>query len=213
MDEQARGGRGLRCTVSPKGFEPVTRAAAHFTRYSLPWYVAGGWAVDLFLGRRTRPHQDIEVAVLRRDQRLLRNIFEGWTWSKVVPGSEGSARTVWGEQEWLELPIHELHAREPEGELVEVLLQESDAKAWRFRREPTVSMPLSELGLRSELGIPILRPEVVLVYKAKSPRPKDEEDFIALLPALGDAQATWLGEALDRCHPGHPWRTGLKLKK
>jgi hypothetical protein len=77
----------------------------------------------------------------------------------------------------------------------------------------TVSMPLSELGLRSELGIPILSPAIVLLYKAKSPCPKDDEDFIALLPALGDAQAAWLGEALDRCHPGHPWRTRLNLRK
>lgn len=199
--------------MTPDSFEPATRAAAYFARYSLPWYVAGGWAVDLFLGRQTRPHQDIEVAVLRRDQRLLRNVFEGWTWSRVVPASQGSVRTRWGEQEWLELPIHELRAREPKGELVEVLLQESDAKAWRFRREPTVSMPLPDLGLRSKLGIPILRPEVVLLYKAKSRRPKDEEDFTALLPTLGDAQATWLGEALDRCHPRHPWRTRLKLRK
>jgi hypothetical protein len=187
--------------------------AAYFAQYSLPWYVAGGWAVDLFLGRQTRPHPDIEVAVLRRDQRLLRQVFDGWAWSKVVPGSQGGVKAVWGEREWLELPIHELYAREPNGELVEVLLQESDAKAWRFRREPAVSMPLSELGLRSELGIPILRPEVVLLYKAKSPRPRDEEDFIALLPALGDARAAWLGEALDRCHPGHPWRTRLKVRK
>ena len=195
------------CAVSHAAFEPATRTAAYFARYSLPWYVGGGWAVDLFLGRQTRPHPDVEVAVLRRDQRLLRHAFEGWAWSKVVPGSQGS---VWDAKEWLELPIHELHAREPNGDFVEVLLQESDAKTWRFRREPTVSMPLSELGLRSELGIPILRPEIVLLYKAKSPRSKDEEDFIALLPALGDAQTTWLGEALDRCHPGHPWRTRLK---
>jgi hypothetical protein len=199
--------------VSPKAFDPATRTAGYFAQYSLPWYVAGGWAVDLFLGRQTRPHQDIEVAVLRRDQRLLRHVFDGWAWSKVVPGPQGGVKAVWGEQEWLELPIHELYAREPNGELVEVLLQESDAKAWRFRREPTISMPLSELGLRSELGIPILRPEVVLLYKAKSPRLRDEEDFIALLPALGDAQAAWLGEALDRCHPGHTWRTRLKVRR
>lgn len=119
-------------------------------------------------------------------------------------------RTVWGEQEWLELPVHELYARGTKGELVEVLLQDSHADTWRFRREPNVSLPLSELGLRSELGIPILRPEIVLLYKAKSPRPKDEADFISVLPALDGAQATWLGEALDRCHPGHPWRARLK---
>ena len=196
----------------PEAFEPATRAATYFARQSLRWYIAGGWAVDLFLGRQTRPHEDIEVAVLRRDQRLLRHVLEGWTWLKVVPGSQSSVGTVWGEQEWLELPIHELYARGPHRELVEVLLQESDAKAWRFRREPTVSMPLSELGVRSKLGIPILRPEVVLLYKAKSPRAKDEQDFIALLPALGDAQAAWLGEALDRCHPGHPWRTRISSR-
>jgi hypothetical protein len=199
--------------VSPELFVPATRVAAYFAKSSLPWYVAGGWAVDLFLGRQTRPHQDIEVAVLRRDQRLLRHVFDGWAWSKAVTGSQGSVRAAWGEQEWLELPIHELYAQNPKGELVEVLLQECDAETWRFRRELTVSMPLSEMGLRSELGIPILRPEIVLLHKAKSPRPKDEEDFIALLPVLGDRQAAWLGEALDRCHPGHPWRARLEPRK
>lgn len=193
-------------------YEPALRVTAYFARYSLPWYIAGGWAVDLFLGRQTRPHHDIEVAVFRRDQRLLRHDFKDWAWSKVVPESQGSVKTVWDEQEWLELPVRELHACGSKGELVEVLLQESDAKAWRFRREPTVSLPLSDLGLRSQLGIPILRPEVVLLYKAKSPGPKDQADFSALLPALGDAQTAWLGEALDRCHPGHPWRARLNLR-
>lgn len=151
--------------------------------------------------------------MLRRDQQSLQHDFEGWIWSKIVPESQGGETTTWGAQEWLEPPVHELHARGPNGEFAEVLLQESDAKTWRFRREPIISLPLSELGLRSEFGIPILRPEVVLLYKAKSPRPKDEEDFIALLPALGHAQAAWLGEALDRCHPGHPWRARLNLSK
>ena len=189
------------------------RVAAYFARYSGPWYVAGGWAVDLFLGRQTRPHLDIDVAVLCRDQRLLRKVFGVWTWSKVVPGPEGGVRAVWDEQEWLDLPVHELQGRGPNGELVEVLLQESDIETWRFRREPTISMPLSKLGVRSGLGIPILRPEVVLLYKAKSPVSKDEEDFNVLLPALDDTQAAWLGKALDQCHPGHPWRPRLTLRR
>ena len=33
-----------------------------------PWYVAGGWAIDLFLGRSTRAHSDVDIAILRRDR-------------------------------------------------------------------------------------------------------------------------------------------------
>jgi hypothetical protein len=32
------------------------------------WWVAGGWAIDLFLGRQTRHHADTDVLVLYRDQ-------------------------------------------------------------------------------------------------------------------------------------------------
>jgi hypothetical protein len=28
-----------------------------------PWYVAGGWAIDLFLRGQRRPHADLEIAV------------------------------------------------------------------------------------------------------------------------------------------------------
>lgn len=29
-----------------------------------PWWVAGGWAIDLFIGAQTRPHGDLDVAML-----------------------------------------------------------------------------------------------------------------------------------------------------
>jgi hypothetical protein len=65
-------------------------------------------------------------------------------------------------------------------------------------------MPLSEARLRS-FGVPILNPAIVLLFKAKAPRPKDEHDFRALLPALSDPRLAWLRAALERCHPGHAW--------
>src|SRR6185295_11707078 len=30
-----------------------------------PWYVAAGWAVELFLGEERREHEDLEIAVPR----------------------------------------------------------------------------------------------------------------------------------------------------
>ena len=33
----------------------------------ITWYVTGGWALDLFLGQRTRDHADLEFATLPLD--------------------------------------------------------------------------------------------------------------------------------------------------
>ncbi len=52
--------------------------------FGMPWWVAGGWAVDLFIGRLTRPHKDIEIAVFRHDQLVLQEHLAGWSLRKVV---------------------------------------------------------------------------------------------------------------------------------
>lgn len=30
-----------------------------------PWYIAGGWSIDLFLGKKTREHKDMDIVVFR----------------------------------------------------------------------------------------------------------------------------------------------------
>ena len=39
--------------------------------FNAPWWVAGGWALDLWMERETRPHQDVDLAILRGDQQKL----------------------------------------------------------------------------------------------------------------------------------------------
>lgn len=53
--------------------------------------------------------------------------------------------------------------------------------------------------------IPYLAPEVQLFHKAKATRDKNETDFEAVLPLLGEAQRTWLVDAIEAVAPGHPW--------
>jgi hypothetical protein len=33
------------------------------TGVTAPWYAAGGWALDLFRGEQTRPHEDLEIGL------------------------------------------------------------------------------------------------------------------------------------------------------
>ena len=49
-----------------------------FTDFSASWCIAGGWGLDLFMGKVTRDHGDIDVVVLRDDQGQLFNIFRGF---------------------------------------------------------------------------------------------------------------------------------------
>jgi hypothetical protein len=63
-----------------------------------PWFVGGGWAIDLFLGRQTRNHQDIDIVIFREDQFELRRHLANWKWKKVVSGT----LVGWEPNEWFE---------------------------------------------------------------------------------------------------------------
>jgi hypothetical protein len=162
-----------------------------------PWWIAGGVALDLWLGRTTRSHSDVDVTVLRRDQAALRECLAGWD---LHVAHEGTLEPWDGRR--LELPLHELWARrEPDGPWeAELLLAETDGDRWLFRRDPSISLPLAQAG-----DAHVLAPEIVLLYKAKAPRERDEADFAAVAPALDERRRRWLRDAIARVHPGHPW--------
>jgi hypothetical protein len=42
------------------------------------WCVVGGWAIDLFVGRTTRDHEDLEIAVLRDDFARVRRALRAY---------------------------------------------------------------------------------------------------------------------------------------
>ena len=176
-------------------------AAALMREFPGLWGLAGGWAIDLFLGRATRPHADVDVAVFRQDQLRLREYLAGWT----LEVADAGTLAPWAEGEWLAPPRHELHARSAGGDRIEFLLNERTEREWVYRRDPAVRLPIEETFMRTEAGVPFLCPEVVLLYKSKSPRPADEADCRAAAGSLGPERRRWLRRALEATHPGHPW--------
>jgi hypothetical protein len=176
--------------------------------FTHPWFVAGGWAIDLHVGRVTRDHGDTEVAILRRDQEALRRHLPDWELRLAIPGRPGDLKP-WKEGTRLERPIHEIHAIGPEGIELEILLDESTGGVWRFRRMMEIARPLSKLGRVSSPGIPYMAPEVVLLYKAKDPNEPDERDFQTVRPLLGEEPGEWLRISVEACYPEHPWLASL----
>jgi hypothetical protein len=192
-------------------WEPLGLAEVEqlFGSLSAPWWIAGGHALDLFLGHETRPHVDIDVAVLRRDQHVFRDALATWD---VQIAREG-AFIPWKRGEAITKPEHhEIWAREtPNGPWrLELLFEESEGTRWAYRRNSRIGLNVADLGRRDASGLPFIRPEVMLLYKSKSPRPVDETDFLYTLPRLDVAQKGWLVGALYTIDPTHRWIERLK---
>lgn len=175
-----------------------------------PWYVAGGWAIDLYLGRQTRDHEDIEVALFRRDQAALFDALSAWTFHVAVPGVREPMKP-WNRGEQLDAPIHEIHGTRDRGSptALELLLNEAEGERWMFRRQPAVTRPIPLISLETPDGIPVLGPEIVLLFKAKAPRARDEVDFRNVQDTLDGERREWLRGALEQVHPGHPWLSAI----
>ncbi len=195
-----------------------------------PWFLCGGWAVDAWLGRQTRDHQDIDIAVAQEGQRTLRDYLADWHLIAHHPDDAGDVTAIWDGRH-LRLPAH-IHARPPgeanlaalldwvpgprrrapDGLDVEFVLEAVGAGEWVLSDEPRLALPLDQAVRPSPAGVPAGSPAVLAYFKATAywgrpgyPRHHDLADFEALLPLLAPAEAAWLREALRTFT--HPWPT------
>jgi hypothetical protein len=134
--------------MSPaEGFDPVLEYVRLLSDFRRPWMIAGGWAIDLFLRRVTREHQDVDVAILRADQREFRTYLRGSEFDVIV----GGRPEPWRAGEWLDPPSHEVHGHRSEGgpREIEILWNESTRDDWVFRRDRRITRPLSKALCRT----------------------------------------------------------------
>jgi hypothetical protein len=183
---------------------PLSEVASLFSAAAVPWWVAGGYAIELAVGRAFRDHADVDVLVLRRDQLVVQEALASWEWWAADP--PGTLRP-WRRGELLPPGVDDVWCR-PSASApwrIQVMLDEAEGDEWVSRRNPAVRRALTGLGDVSADGIPYLRPEVQLFAKARDTRPKDEQDFAAALPVLDASRRQWLADALRTTFGAHPW--------
>jgi hypothetical protein len=173
-----------------------------------PWYIAGGWAIDLFLGGQYREHEDIEVGVPFNRFAEVAAVLAGFEF--FVPVSGPGNGLVWplDQADDNVEDHHQTWVREPAtGQWrMDIFREPSDGDTWISRRDARIRLPYQDLIEHTSDGIPYCRPEVALLFKAKYPElPKNQRDFDAALPRLGPERRQWLRESIALLHPGHPW--------
>lgn len=184
--------------------------ASLFAELDAPWWIAGGYAIEAFVGHAFRGHNDIDVGLLRNAQSTVQAHLASWALHAADP--PGTLRP-WLRGETLPTGVHDIWARQGPGERwrFQLMLNDEADGEWLFRRDPRIRRPLASCVWQKD-GIPYLVAEVQLLFKAKAPRPRDEADFEAALPLLDGSQRRWLHGALNLLHPISPWLARLTPK-
>lgn len=176
--------------------------ADHLSGTTTPWCVAAGWALDLFRGEQTREHGDIEIAIPVAGFPEIRGRFPGYIFDAV-----GSGR-IWQDATPDELAVtHQTWLRDPAtGDyLLDVFREPHHGDTWLCRHDETIRLPYRDIIHFTEDAVPYLVPELVLLFKAKHARRKDQADFDETVPHMTPDQRATLARLLARAHPGHRW--------
>jgi hypothetical protein len=173
------------------------------THVGVPWWFAGGWAIDLFLGRTHRTHDDLDVGCFRQDAAHIIRFLTGWE----IRGPVDGALVPIDRSVTLHATIHNLWCRPPSSAcwVLELLLEDADGPEWIYRRDHRIRRAAADIVAQSAAGFRYMRPEIQLLYKSKGPRPRDDSDFLAAWPHLTTDARAWLTDSIAATSPGHPW--------
>ena len=179
-----------------------SEVARRLAGVAVPWCVVAGWALDLFRGTQTREHGDIEIAIPAAAFPEVRDRFPGYVFDGVGSGriweSAGPEVLAATHQTWLRDPGSGNY-------VLDVFREPHDGETWICLHDETIRLPYSEIIRRTSDGIPYLAPELVLLFKAKHARPKDQSDFDETIPHMSRTQLTALAGFLARLYPRHQW--------
>lgn len=154
-----------------------------------------------------REHDDIEIGIFRDDQDRLYQYYKKWDLKKVVKYPNRYLTEPLGENEYLQMPVPEIHGYSSDSDIdeIEILLNEKEGNNWVYKRNQRIKREINKVILLSSFDIPILCPEIVILYKSAHNREKDNRDFMNVLNKLSGNQREWLKNALMISVPSHEW--------
>lgn len=167
------------------------------------WWLSGGAALDHCLGRRIRERANIDISTIASDlPALVAALPAGY--SAWAPESE-DAWVPFAEAA-LDTDLQPVRIRDDAtgAWVLQVNVEDGSDAVWMYKRDPRLQLPW-ERAVLDVGGVPTGAPEVQLVWKALRPRPEDDLDKDAVLPALSDEARAWYERTILRVHPHSTW--------
>lgn len=196
----------------------------------IDYAICGGHAIDLFLGKKTRPHKDLDVMVYWEDRdKIIRhmlnrcwNVYEpcGTAYLHKINDVENQKRiksNIWCvkqtnmqykfvEHETDMYAVEFDNTEQIELDYIEFLFNLRQNRYFLYARNNDVKMSLDN-AIHIVNGIPYLAPEIVLLYKSTMANNSDYQlDFYNASQEMNAEQSAWLKNSLTTMFPdGHKW--------
>ena len=197
------------------------------------WCFAGGWAIDLFLGKESRGHKDLDIVVFKNEIHEVISYMKTKGWRIETPTRQGFLPVTEENVSELEIdnmwcmneayPLDYLKVDEQGScnfyqyerdvqevfDFLEVLLNSTEGGYFIYQQNPSIRLEMSRAIFENN-GLPYLAPEIVLLYKSKYLSEDNQADFDLVSAKLDSEQIKWLKEALTTEYGSdHPWVQAL----
>lgn len=167
----------------------VTKEFKAFFQQSVSWAVCGGDAIDLFIGRQTREHKDLDVAVFWENRDKIINYMLGKGW-RVFEPDNGKLREITSlnndlktnDNLWCLTKDNDSYTikhitddfydiecnikNQTTLDYVEFLFNNIEDDYFLYKRDFNIKLKMDKAINYSKDDIPYLAPEFVLLYKA-----------------------------------------------
>lgn len=175
--------------------------------FEKPWFIAGGWALELASGTVTREHEDIDICVFREHTDYTLSYFTDWQIQVAIPGEHRLVPCI-SVSDTLP-PRYCLHLNKG-NQFIEIMLTDKVDDHVICRKNRSITMPINQFCRVDDCGRPFVAPEWQLLFKAKEKREKDVRDFVNHAPAMARESKIWLLHAMQIQHPESQWIMQLK---
>jgi len=195
----------------------------------------GGHALDIHIGRTTRPHGDIDLSAYWEDRNKIISFMQSQDWVvyEAMGGGKIHLITDMGDQKLIKLNIFcvkkgcpffhvELiennvyhceidHVEQKHLDYIEFLFNKRTDDEFIYSRNNEIRRGIDTAILRKD-NLQYFAPELVLLYKSTDlTREENRQDFDTFAPLLSDESREWLRRALTTAFPdGHEWITRLE---
>jgi len=202
-----------------------------FKDCGFPYYICGGFALELFLGKTMRSHSDLDISIFEENRKeavelLLANgwnVYQRGQYQKQIFDANDplvlECRNIWaiksgsqivvlpieGEENLYDFEIVE--KQQTAFNFIEMVVDLKKDDHFKFRNHEAISRSMDKAILYKD-DIPYMAPELVLFLKSHPTylthewhKEKTSGDFATIIPALPNESRQWLIEALETAYP------------